>query len=118
MNQLPIAEFCTLPTAAQPLRLMEWDDLFRRQSHPPRWIGPHRVELIFPSAEGLYAELSDLVTGESECCSFFEFVIDQHPGQAVNEDHLALQIGVPPRRADVLTGLAERAVAAIGQARS
>jgi hypothetical protein len=116
MNALPIESFCTLPTAAQPMRLQQFDELFRRQIAPPRWIGQHRVELAFPNIEGLYAELSDLVARESECCSFFEFVIDQHPSQTVNEDQLVLHIGVPASRDEVLQALTKRAVTAIGEA--
>jgi hypothetical protein len=116
MNQLHIADFCTLPTAAQPMRLMEFDELFRRQVRPPRWIGPHRVEFIFANAEGLSAEVSDLVARESECCSFFDFAIDQHTEPALQEDHLVLRIGVPATRAKVLQALIERALAAVGGA--
>jgi hypothetical protein len=115
MNELHIADFCTLPTAAQPLRLLQFDELFRRQVHPPRWIGPHRVEFTFAGAEGLYAEVSDLVARESECCSFFEFAIDQHAEPAVQEDHLLLRVGVPTNRDEVLQALTERALTAIGR---
>jgi hypothetical protein len=117
MNQLHIADFCALPTAAQPIRLLEFDELFRRQVNPPRWLGPHRVEFTFADAEGLYAEVSDLVARESECCSFFDFAIDQHTEPATNVDHLVLRVGVPVNRDDVLRALTERAVTAIGEAR-
>jgi hypothetical protein len=116
MNALRIEDFCTLPTAAQPLRLMEFDELFRRQADPPRRIGPHRVEFTFASAEGLYAEVSDLVARESACCSFFEFAIDQHTGPGVDEDQLVLRVAVPASRDDVLGALLDRASAAIDQA--
>jgi hypothetical protein len=112
MNTLPVEDFCTLPTAAQPIRLMEFDELFRRQAAPPRRIGPHRVEFIFASAEGLYAQLSDLIARESACCSFFDFVIDQDGEQINDQDHLMLQIGVPASRVDVLEALLDRALAA------
>jgi hypothetical protein len=116
MSELPIAEFCTLPTAAQPFRLLEFDEVFRRQINPPRWIGPHRVEFTLSNAEGLYAEVSDLVARESECCSFFDFAIDQSAEPAAQEDHLVLRIGVPASRDDVLQALTERAAMAIGEA--
>jgi hypothetical protein len=116
MNELRIADFCTLPTAAQPMRLLEFDELFRRQVHPPRWIGAHQVEFTFADADGLHAEVSDLVARESECCSFFEFAIDQHAQPAVEEDRLVLRVGVPATRGEVLQALTERAIAAIGAA--
>jgi hypothetical protein len=116
MDALPIEEFCTLPTAAQPKRMLEFDQLFRRQANPPRRIGPHQVEFSFADAEGLYAEVSDLVARESGCCSFFDFVIDQR-SRASDQDQLVLRVGVPAGRDDVLEALMDRAVAAVGEAR-
>ena len=43
MNVWPVEEFCTLPAAGQPFRLMEFDELFRSHIRPPRRIDPHRV---------------------------------------------------------------------------
>ena len=74
----PIEDFCTLPAAAQPLRLMEFDELFRSQVRPPQQIDARPVEFTFAGAEGLHAKVSDLVARESTCCSFFEFTIDEH----------------------------------------
>jgi hypothetical protein len=109
MNALPIDDFCTLPTLARPERLMEFEELLQRQDEPPRRIGPHLVEFSFAAAEGLYAEISDLVARESACCSFFNFVIDH------DQDQVALRVGVPASRDDVLEALMDRAVAAAGQ---
>jgi hypothetical protein len=114
MNVWPVGEFCTLPTAAQPFRLMEFDELFRSQIRPPRRIDPHRVEFTFLGAEGLYAKVSDLVARETACCTFFEFTIAEHPHDPGGEDHLVLLVGVPASRADVLEVLTDRAVAAMG----
>lgn len=110
MNTLPIEDFCTLPTAAQPMRVKEFDELFRYQVGQPRRTGPHRVEFSFPSADGLSAQVSDLVARESACCSFFEFTIE-----AVDQDRLVLRVGVPASRVDVLKGLTDRAAAAFGE---
>jgi hypothetical protein len=115
MNMWPVEDFCTLPSAAQPLRLMEFDELFRRQIWPPRRINPHRVEFTIAGAEGLYAKVSDLVARESACCSFFEFTIAEHARDAASEDRLVLWVGVPPSRDDVLEALTDRAVAAMGR---
>lgn len=107
MNTLPIEDFCTLPTAAQPMRVKEFDELFRYQVSQPRKIEPHRVEFSFPSAYGLSAQMSDLVARESACCSFFEFAIE-----AVDQDRIVLRVGVPASRVDVLRALTDRAIAA------
>jgi len=116
MDMLPIQEFCTLPTAAQPMRLLEFDELFRRQANPPRRIGQHQVEFSFADAEGMYAEVSDLVIRESACCSFFDFRIDQRSQTGV-QDQLVLRVGVPANRDDVLEALMDRAVAAVAEAK-
>ena len=42
MNAWTVEDFCTLPAPAQPLRLMEFAELFRSQVRPPRRIDPHR----------------------------------------------------------------------------
>ena len=114
MNALPIDDFCTLPTVARPERLMEFDELFRRQDEPPRRIGPHLVEFSFAAAEGLYTEVSDLVARESACCSFFDFVIDQRSQPRGDQDQVVLRVGVPASRDEVLGALMDRAVAAFG----
>ena len=110
----PIEDFCTLPTAAQPLRLMEFDELFRNQIMSPRRIDAHRVEFTFANAEGLYAQISDLVARETACCSFFEFTLEGDAQHVADQDHLVLRVGVPASRDDVLEALTERAIAAIG----
>ena len=99
MDALPIRDFCSLPAADQPMRSMEFDELFRRQVAPPHRIGPHRAEFRFGGADGLHAKVSDLVARESECCAFFDFAIDQRAEQAVNEDRVVLRVGVPTSRA-------------------
>jgi hypothetical protein len=116
MDALSIRDFCTLPAADQPMRLMEFDELFRRQVAPPHRIGPYRAEFSFGGADGLHAKVSDLLARESECCSFFDFMIDQQAGHPINGDQLLLQVGVPASRADVLEALLNRALAAIAQA--
>jgi hypothetical protein len=115
MDLLPIDDFCTLPAAALRARLMEFDELFRRQVSAPRRIGPHRAEFTFASVDGLYAQIADLVARESACCSFFEFTIDQR-NQPSAKDQLVLRVVVPQTYDDVLETLMDRAVAAIDEA--
>jgi hypothetical protein len=114
MKTWPVEEFCTLPAAAQPFRLMEFDELFRSQIKPPRRIDRHRVEFTFAGAGDMYVQVSDLVARETACCSFFEFSITQHPRDLAGEDHLVLRVGVLAGRDDVLEALTDRAVTAMG----
>lgn len=116
MNAWTVEDFCTLPAPAQPLRLMEFDELFRSQVRPPRRIDPHRVEFTIANAEGRYAQMADLVACETACCPFFEFTISEDPHGAAGEDHLVLRVGVPASRVDVLEALTDRAVAATRRA--
>ena len=58
-------------------------------------------------ADAVEDTVRDLVARESTCCSFFTFAITREPDARVR-----LDIEVPPQRADVLDGLAERALAA------
>ena len=114
MNTWHVEEFCALPAAAQPFRLMEFDELFRRQIRPPRRIDRHRVEFTFAGAGDMYVQVSDLVTRETACCSFFDFSITEHPRDLAGEDQLVLRVGVPVSRDDVLEALTDRAVMAMG----
>jgi hypothetical protein len=102
----PVPDCCTLPTAERPLRLAEFDALLASallaQSRPAatrlRW-------QLRPSAA---ATARDLAARETECCTFFRFTF---PASAPG---LTMDIEVPDTRADVLDGLAARAVAALG----
>ncbi|WP_433796401.1 hypothetical protein [Actinoplanes sp. CA-252034] len=100
-GQVRVPDACTLPTAEQPLRLAELDDLFvtvlrgqqRLSSTTLRWE-------LDPAAE---ATVRELAARESDCCSFFVFTV--HPG----DDVLRLEIAVPGAQADVLDALQRRA---------
>jgi hypothetical protein len=111
--EIRIAEdFCTLPTAARPLRVAEFDDLFQDQTAAPRWIDRHRVEFTLAGGDDLYEQVSDLVARESACCSFFDFSITRPAREAAQGPSLALRVGVPASRHDVLQGLTNHAVSA------
>jgi hypothetical protein len=103
-------DFCTLPTAARPLRIVEFDELFQRQIAAPRWAHPHQAEFRFRG--DLYDQVSDLVAREAACCSFFDFSITQEPDEAVPRSSLVLRVGVPASRHDVLEALTGHAVGA------
>lgn len=93
---------CTLPSAEQPLRVAEFDELFATSLRAVTEFAPTRLRLeLDASAE---ARVRDLAARESGCCSFFAFTIAPS-GQGT----VLMDVAVPPERSDVLTGLAARA---------
>jgi hypothetical protein len=110
MNWVPDA--CTLPTAEQPLRVAEFDQLFARTLRAVRRTGATTLELDL--ADEARPELDDLIARESSCCSFFTFTVT--PGlphepprpSAARPNGLLLEITVPPAQTAVLDALADR----------
>ncbi|MFI5953021.1 hypothetical protein [Cryptosporangium sp. NPDC051539] len=92
---------CTLPTAAQPFRVAEFDDLFRDAVRRTERVTPTRVRLLLIASHRARAE--DLAARETQCCSFFRFGF----GPA-GPSEFWLEIEVPPARIAVLDGLLER----------
>lgn len=95
-----VPDACTLPTAEQPLRVAEFDDLLTavRDVRRPT---PTALTLLLDADPAL---VRDLTRRESECCSFFDFTV-------TGGDPVRLDIAVPPARAAILDALAERATA-------
>ncbi|BCJ47530.1 hypothetical protein GCM10010168_18880 [Actinoplanes ianthinogenes] len=94
-------EACTLPTAEQPLRLAEFDDLFATALRGQRRLSPTTLRWdLDPAGE---ATARDLTARESACCSFFTFSFGT-PGAL-----LRLEVAVPEARVDVLDALERRA---------
>ncbi|TDO30598.1 hypothetical protein EV643_13725 [Kribbella sp. VKM Ac-2527] len=94
---------CTLPTAERPLRVAEFDDLFRTALRGVNRLAPGAVRLeLDPSAESF---ARDLVARESACCSSFTFTF------STEDAALLLRVEVPPAQVAVLDGLAARAAA-------
>jgi hypothetical protein len=94
---------CTLPSAEQPLRLAEFDDLFATAVRGVDRTGPTRVRLDLAPEPAVAARAADLVVRETRCCSFFAFTLAARGGQ------LSLDVAVPAEYADVLEALAARA---------
>lgn len=94
---------CTLPTAERPLRLAEFDDLFRTSVRSVGRDGD-TVHLHLSGLAGLREQVRDLAERESQCCSFFTFTL------AGTDDDLDFDIGVPAAHRDVLDALNARAV--------
>lgn len=106
-----VPEACTLPTAEQPVRLAEFDELFATVHRVDPVSATHaRLHLI--GAAGLAARVRDLTARETECCSFFTFTTT--PAPAAGGEAVVLDIEVPPAYAEVLASLTGRASTAIG----
>ncbi|MFC9996596.1 hypothetical protein [Nocardia sp. NPDC127526] len=95
---------CALPTAEQPLRVAEFDALFRDALRGIERVSPTRLRLDLDAAAE--ARARELAARESNCCSFFTFGFIPAGKQLVRMD-----IDVPPARAEVLDALAARAAA-------
>ncbi len=107
MTWVPL-KACALPTAEQPLRAAEFDELFATALSGMDRVAPTRLRLLLGGATAVMeAGLRDLVARETECCSFFAFTIER-----VDGDRLHLDVEVPAERIDVLDAIAARALAA------
>jgi len=102
-------EACTLPTAVQPLRVAEFDDLFRAcLTAVERLPGAAtRARLVLTGGEGLHERVQRLADAETACCSFFSFTVTALP--AADGCTVALDVEVPAVHAAVLDGLLDRA---------
>lgn len=98
---------CTLPTAEQPLRVAEFDDLFAGHLLGVERRGATRLALTFAGDGELAVVVADLADRESSCCSFFDFRVTSVPSDGGTT--VRLEVSVPRDRADVLAALADRA---------
>jgi hypothetical protein len=119
MAWVPV-DACTLPTAEQPLRVAEFDELFATSLRDarPSVEGRPMARLILSGGDTLLARVQRLAEAETSCCSFFTFTVtrlDTEEGPP-GETLVALDVEVPAARADVLDALVRRAVVA-GRAR-
>lgn len=101
-----VPEACTLPTVEQPLRMVEFDELFARALRGQVRIS--RSVLRWSLDPGVEAAARDLAARESACCSFFTFEFTR------TESGLQLDVLVPAAQVAVLDGLAARAAARMG----
>ncbi len=99
---LLVADACTLPSTDRPLRLAEFDDLFREAV---RTIDRQDdvLRLSLSGGPGLVDRVRDLAAREATCCSFFDFRVSG------SDDDAVLEVRVPPARRAVLDALACRA---------
>jgi hypothetical protein len=108
-------EACTLPTDAQPLRVAEFDTLvaasLRTVEHPAG--AATRARLVLAGDADLPSRVQRLADAETACCSFFTFTLAPQAadpsGGADDTTLVALDIGVPSTRVDVLAAFVQRA---------
>ncbi len=99
---------CTLPTVEQPLRVKEFDELFRDATTGVQRVTAHRARLLLRPEPGIAARAADLSVRETQCCSFFGFTLFATGGE------LTMDITAPTEQVDVLDALVDRARAAAG----
>lgn len=104
---LDVPDACTLPTAEQPERLAEFDDLFATAVRRVDTIGTTRARLHLTGPAGLAERVRDLAARETACCSFFTFTTTGKP--ATDGEAVLLDIEVPDGYADVLAAMTQRA---------
>ncbi|MBA3529716.1 MAG: hypothetical protein H0T91_10495 [Propionibacteriaceae bacterium] len=102
-DPLWVPESCTLPTREQPLRVAEFDELFRTGVTDLQRTGTTSLRLTLVPEPEVAATAAALAARESRCCGFFTFTLTVSPLE------LHLTVGVPPARVDVLDALAQRA---------
>jgi len=102
-----VPEACALPTAEQPVRLAEFDDLFATAVRRVEPVSAVHARMYLTGPVGLAARVLDLAARERECCSFFTFTATPEP--ATDGEALVLDIEVPAAHAEVLASLAQRA---------
>jgi hypothetical protein len=106
---IDVPDACTLPTAEQPVRLAEFDDLFATAVHGVQTLGQTHARMRLTGPAGLADTVRDLTARETACCSFFTFTVTPEP--VADGEALTLDVRVPTGYADVLASLAERASA-------
>ena len=111
MTWVPAA--CTLPTAEQPLRVAELDELFATALRAVSRLGPTHLRLVLDGAGQVEATTRGLAERERDCCSFFTFNLTR-----TGDDRLLLDVQVPADHTDVLEALAARAATAAREPKS
>jgi hypothetical protein len=101
---------CTLPTAEQPLRLAEFDELFSAAVRGGERLAPLHLRVTLTGGQDLARSVRDLADRETQCCSFFSFSVTEPQAGVVQ-----LDIGLPAGHVDVLDALAARAAAVRSQ---
>lgn len=97
---------CSLPTAERPLRVAEFDRLFAQTLTRQERVSATALRLWLSGGGEVTSRVRDLAARETQCCSFFEFVV------SASGDETVVDVAVPAPYVDVLDALAARAGAA------
>lgn len=98
-----LVQACTLPTTEQPLRLVEFDQLFATDVRTADRLAADRLRLELTADPAVAARAADLAVRETACCSFFVFTLTASDGR------VTLDVTVPESHVNVLDALAARA---------
>ena len=101
LPQIAALAACRLPVLEQPLRVVEFDELFARGLTAQQRLSATVLQLIFDPAVETAAR--ELTARETACCSFFTFDF------ADVGDAVRVRVVVPPAQVEVLDALAGRA---------
>jgi len=101
-----VPESCTLPTAEQPLRVEEFDHVFRTHVRRLSRLSDSKLRAEINPSEEVVGNVAALAVRETACCEFFRFTI------SIGREEAALDIEVPPSATAVLDALATRAESA------
>jgi hypothetical protein len=99
---------CTLPTAEQPLRRAEFDDLFAHDVLGVNQMSPLQVRLELRPDPAVAARAAALAVKETGCCSFFSF------GLTIADGTVVMTVSTEPEHRSVLAALGARAGATVG----
>ncbi len=103
-----VAAACTLPTAEQPLRRAEFDDLFAEDVIRVNQMSALEVCLELRANSEVAARAAGLAAKETGCCSFFTF------GLTISDGAISMEVSTEPAHAAVLAALGARAQAKLG----
>lgn len=106
-----VPDGCTLPTAEQPLRVGEFDVLFRHHLVDVHRVTDTHLRMVLRGA-GVEAQARDLCDRESRCCSFFTFSVSSA------DNLVTVDISVPSIRRQVLNALQMWATSSMPQRRA
>ncbi len=112
-NELAMADewvpaSCTLPTAEQPLRVEEFDALFREDVLTVTREPGAPIKIALRPQPEVAARAAALAARETGCCSFFTFDL------AITDGRVGLTISAAATHEEVLAALADRASALVG----
>ena len=106
-DRVPAA--CTLPTPEQPLRRLEWDDLFAQEVLGVDQGSSGELRLELRADADVAVRAASLATRETACCSFFTF------GLTITQARVSMSVSAEPGYTSVITALAARAQAKAGR---